>query len=769
MDSPDPLYNALIYVPAGPVPPFPHQLSCDQCQSGASLGSPIVTGHSAPDGTFTLTDAPSGQNVPLVVQLGRWRRQVTIPNVVPCTKNVLPDELTRMPRNKTEGDLPHIAMVTGSADAHECVLLKMGIDASEFTNPDGNGAVHIFQSNGATIDTNTPGLANLFDSVDHLKQYDMVLLACESSPLDHSLMAPMLVEYANAGGRVFATHYSYAWLWKTPPFDGVATWSGDGTFISALNLFPIDQTTQKGKDFASWLLAAKATTIAGVVGALDAHVNVTAVKPPTQQWITFTDPTTNEFSVQHLSFNTPVGAAAAQQCGRVIFSGFHVTPAGGETFPAECSVPTLDGGTTLLPLESAEKVLEFMLYDLASCIVPDKPPPPPTCTPTTCAAQGIGCGMAGDGCGGQLNCGACPAGQVCGGGGVPYQCGQSTPCKPLTCAGQGISCGPAGDGCGGELQCGACTTPNTCGGGGVPGQCGAPPPKACVPLTCQALHFACGPAEDGCGHAIQCGGCPAGQVCGGGGVPGQCGGPSCSPKNCAVQGVQCGPAGDGCGHAIDCGSCPAPLKCGGGGVPGVCGEPKPPACVPKTCAQIGYVCGAAGDGCGGTLDCGKCASGQICGGGGVPGQCGGPKCKAKTCAQLGLQCGPGGDGCGNVLDCGTCPDPLRCGGAGVHGVCGMPEAGACVPRSCAEADYECGTAADGCGGLVECGTCPKGDLCGGGGIPGRCGGPRCTPTTCEALKLACGAAADGCGHLLQCGECPDGWSCDEGKCLSPPK
>src|SRR5580704_5351272 len=41
-----------------------------------------------------------------------------------------------------------------------------------------------------------------------------------------------------------------------------------------------------------------------------------------------------------------------------------------------------------------------------------------------------------------------------------------------------------------------------------------------------------------------------------------------------------------------------------------------PTCVPKTCTDLSYNCGMNGDGCGGTLDCGGCPTGQFCGGGG---------------------------------------------------------------------------------------------------------------------------------------------------------
>jgi hypothetical protein len=93
----------------------------------------------------------------------------------------------------------------------------------------------------------------------------------------------------------------------------------------------------------------------------------------------------------------------------------------------------------------------------------------------TCAQQGIACGAARDGCGDLIQCGSCPSGQSCGGGGVPGQCGAPDGgggCVPLTCQQQNINCGPAGDGCGNLIQCGTCVSPQTCGGGGTPGQCG---------------------------------------------------------------------------------------------------------------------------------------------------------------------------------------------------------------------------------------------------------------------------------------------------------
>ena len=76
-------------------------------------------------------------------------------------------------------------------------------------------------------------------------------------------------------------------------------------------------------------------------------------------------------------------------------------------------------------------------------------------------------------------------------------------------------------------------------------------------------------------------------------------------------------------------------------VGGVTCDPSLKSCVPKTCADLGNPCGAAGDGCGGmTPVCSTCTSPAFCGGGG-PNKCGGNnglnpdggiQCTPKTCA-----------------------------------------------------------------------------------------------------------------------------------------
>jgi hypothetical protein len=216
------------------------------------------------------------------------------------------------------------------------------------------------------------------------------------------------------------------------------------------------------------------------------------------------------------------------------------------------------------------------------------------CIPTSCDKLGANCGVAPNGCGETVECGTCPPGEVCGGGGQ-NKCGPGI-CTPTTCDALGANCGVVSDGCGATLNCGNCPAPQTCGAEGEPNQCG------CNRLDCQPGM--CGKASDGCGGFRECGSCPTGQVCGGGG-PNQCGVKPCLPTTCAAEGANCGSIADGCGGTLECGTCDGFETCGGGGTAKVCG------CKPITCAP--GECGLKSDGCGGTAVCPfQCATGYIC-------------------------------------------------------------------------------------------------------------------------------------------------------------
>jgi hypothetical protein len=573
----DPIYNALVYVPNGGaapdwgVKPFVDGVSPPHCSCGSDVsGNPLVSATTGVDGKFTLNNMPVGANIPLVIQNGRWRRMITIPNVPACTNTALGAQQTRFPKVEAEtnphDNIPLMGFVTGAVDALECVLRKIGIADSAFSDPalqGGNGRVRFYQgdgSPGSTYSANTPLEDQLWGTQAEINGYDMVFFACQGSEYQKNPGAGYptaqsnVINYANAGGRVFATHYSYVWLYDDPPFSGTANWAVD-TF--GLNVFAADpqigfinQTFPKGLALAQWLKVLYPATVQGQIQINTLRDDFTGVVPPSLLWITVNDAFLGTVPM-HYTFDTPVGAMPQNQCGRVLYDDFHVEDAltSFTAFPTECTV----AGMT-----PQEKLLEFMIFDLGSCVAP----PTTTCIPKTCAQQSAQCGPVGDGCGNIIQCGNCPSGKACVGG----MC-QGNNCMPKDCAAQSFMCGMQGDGCGNIIQCGNCPAGQTCGGGGTPGKCGN---GICTPMTCPA-GWMCGQVGDGCGNIINCGSCPPGQICGGGGVPGQCWQPSCMPKNCAQQGFNCGNATDGCGNTINCGTCTGTCICGGGGMANVCG------------------------------------------------------------------------------------------------------------------------------------------------------------------------------------------------------
>lgn len=122
-------------------------------------------------------------------------------------------------------------------------------------------------------------------------------------------------------------------------------------------------------------------------------------------------------------------------------------------------------------------------------------------------------------------------------------------------------------------------------------------------------------------------------------------------------------------------------------------------------------------------------------------------CTPMTCEDRDAACGTIADGCGGVLQCGTCVDGLVCD-AQLH---------QCVETRdiCEMTGQACGVAMDACGEAVPCGTCEGGNVC--NAQTGSCG--PCQPRTCEDLN-ACGELPDGCGGSLDCGECENGLRCD---------
>lgn len=373
-----PLYNVVVYVPNAPLDDFVDGATCDTCASILS-GSPLVSTLTDTAGHFTLENVPVGNDIPLVIQIGKWRRVTNIQTVTECTENPITDvEQTSLPSNQGEGHIPKIALTTGGADPLECLLRKIGLEDSEFTPETGTGRVNLYHGSGGS-DRYTPALNGGVDLTDaqqfwsspsSVNSYDIVLLACEGDQNPGTKPAGALQavhDYTNIGGRLFASHWHNIWLQQGPAdFQSIATWNFVGNpgdpFVTL-----IDQTFPKGVALAEWLFNVAASTTLGTLEVHEArHTLDTIDTTHAQQWIYGTDPA----AIQYFTFNTPTTAAPEDQCGRVVFSDLHVSSGDtvGDPFPEGC---------TTTDLSPQEKALLFMLFDLSSCLQPDDDPPCP--------------------------------------------------------------------------------------------------------------------------------------------------------------------------------------------------------------------------------------------------------------------------------------------------------------------------------------------------------------------------------------------------------
>jgi hypothetical protein len=337
----NPVYGAVVYIPDQPdqisdITQGPGNL-CGRCVQPS--GSPIAGAVTGPDGSFVIKQTPVGRQIPIVVQLGKWRRMSFVDINNACADNPLGDpDLTRLPRSRGDGkkaSLPKIAIAAGAADRLQCLLLRMGVDASEFTNPDGPGSVNLYNQPpalgsdpsgrydpGINSGAAFPDAAAFWSDINELAQYDVVLLACAGNqaatdptrttpnPITDAAKAS-LVKYLASGGRVLGEHYNGPGSVPIPPKSdsqsgprAVAPRGRCGQLVSLRRrrgrvelggargdhragagryLLP------KGRDFAQWLVAAKAAQALGTL-PLVGDIKRTAIDelaglPSAQRWL----------------------------------------------------------------------------------------------------------------------------------------------------------------------------------------------------------------------------------------------------------------------------------------------------------------------------------------------------------------------------------------------------------------------------------------------------------------------------------------------------
>jgi hypothetical protein len=398
----NPLYNVVVYVPnsnGGALDTIPIGVGTNSCSCDALFsGSPLTYALTDTKGNFTLTNVPDGADIPLVVQIGKWRKEISVPSVAQCATTSAGK--INLPKNLQDGkfaSIPNIAVSTGGADTLECLLTRVGVDETVFKGDPNGPGVHVFQGAGGNAASGSlQAPQSLWDSQADLMRYDIVMLSCEGSPTTgvDATTATYMAPYISAGGRVFAEHYHYAFFTgysngtgpAYPQFPNLANWANLGL---AGNDSPynnditgvIEATLPNGKAFPegvalkSWLGNVGALNANGEIVVPSANARDTALVTASNvstPWVQ-TDPSVTPASTQYFSwdmpFNPPVNEAGVPEyCGRAVYSDMHVSGSANDYGGGSQSVPQgCDATSKLSPDEDA---IEFILFDLSSCITP---------------------------------------------------------------------------------------------------------------------------------------------------------------------------------------------------------------------------------------------------------------------------------------------------------------------------------------------------------------------------------------------------------------
>jgi hypothetical protein len=247
-----------------------------------------------------------------------------------------------------------------------------------------------------------------------MMKFDIIFDACECSTFDRGGAGSTDVgyknylAYLNAGGRTFATHYYYNFFADATqcggfdptcqgqtPLPTVGAWEGNQFLATNQSACPaagatclnIDTAIPKGKSFADWYANNNSkiaptwggeqygyvglTDIREDMGPLQAALLTAGTATP---WLYAAGGTTfpNNYDAYYFSFNSPVGIDPTTQCGRAIFSDVHLAESPFGAFPSYCAANpnTSDHAPN-------ELALEFLFFDLASCVQNDTQPPNP--------------------------------------------------------------------------------------------------------------------------------------------------------------------------------------------------------------------------------------------------------------------------------------------------------------------------------------------------------------------------------------------------------
>ncbi|HJZ86032.1 MAG TPA: hypothetical protein VKN99_12725 [Polyangia bacterium] len=363
----DPIAGASVYIPTG-TDEFPPGLSCDICSQGGF--SSCAHTFSGIDGSFTLSGAPTGMTE-IDLQKGRFRRRLHLS--LSCGTTMLSPDQSRLPRNGSEGDLPKIAVANGDWDKLECVLRKIGLDAS---------AIDVFNHTLDFSEAGKPDLGSLVANLDQLKSYHIVFINCSDNSLESYLSQPQVVgnlhSYVSMGGRLYVTDWSYDHVEQVPQWAPLVCWQGSSCpqtpepmHAAALGRNGLEvNATIEDMNLKQWLTELGATNPDGTVHIthfLDQWIMQKSNVAPVREWVRGPvqsgDGSINALLPLTFTFDY-------NGCGRVLYSSYHTLGRDNDLCGLGgpgCHFPDYCDGS---PLSPQERILEYLIFEISTCVNP---------------------------------------------------------------------------------------------------------------------------------------------------------------------------------------------------------------------------------------------------------------------------------------------------------------------------------------------------------------------------------------------------------------
>jgi hypothetical protein len=347
-----PISGALVYVAFSPPASIPDGVYCDECVKLES-GTPYTFSNA--DGTFALPVPTLGQQY-LIVQKGQFRRYRQI-NVtagdfpVPAVNTTFPKKI-----DAANGDsIPKMALVNGAWDKIELSLAGLGLGT--VVNGGGLAGKYVdkttapydfYYGDPIALDPSSKGskgsYTKILNDYSVLSKYHIVFLPCSwsdsttcytSQPSTNSTVKQNLINFVKAGGKLYATDYSYEFVRQI--FPGYVDWQQQTTAVGSACLTGAwsSPATSPDKGLTDWLAAQSITSfnveqnwtaLKGVHTQATVDQKGNPISETPKIWVNATS----------TGYGTiPTTVSFQQQCGRVLYSTYHTEGTSAGLLPQE--------------------------------------------------------------------------------------------------------------------------------------------------------------------------------------------------------------------------------------------------------------------------------------------------------------------------------------------------------------------------------------------------------------------------------------------------